>query len=276
MSKNSLPSSFRGLILFVSLTIFCSSPAWSQALSSEQALRARVQQFYTHLQMAQFSDALTLVTKATRNDFLNGRHNPPQAFTLDKVRFDPPDAPSPKKAEVIVVIDTFAPGSVTPVKIPETSNWVLEGGAWCFEAPKPHVASFGDLTKGGQSKSAAQEEVTFSNFKEDMGKLAIGQKGVATFSFKVVASHPVSLDVSTFCDCLVVKNLKKTYQPGETGSFRIEFDSTNYLEDYGQTIAVKTMPGGGTTKLLVTGFVRRPDAPKPEKAETPEKKPSVP
>jgi hypothetical protein len=102
-----------------------------------------------------------------------------------------------------------------------------------------------------------------------MGKLAIGEKGVSLFRFKNVADHPVSLEVSTFCDCLVAKGLKKQYLPGESGELRLDFDSTNYLDDYAQSIFVKSHPGGITTKLLITGFVLRPDPERPDKPDKP-------
>jgi hypothetical protein len=232
-----------------------------------------VQQYYSYMQLGKFGEASAMVTKATRNNFLNTHKGPFLSFEFSTIRFDPADSANPQKAEVTVQLETFPFGAVAPVHSPETTAWILEGKAWYLEAPEPHVANFEKLFEGGkQAKPAPPEEAKFTAFNSDMGKLAVGEKGSAVFQFKNIANHPLTLEVSTYCDCLKLTNLKKQYQPGETAELRFTFDSTNYLDDYSQTVFVKTGPGGATIRLLVTGFVLRPGMEKPpEKPEKPEK-----
>ena len=237
----------------------------------EQSLRTRVQQFYSYMQLSQYADAAALVTKATRDNFQNTHRNPFLSFSLGTIRFEPAGSPAPKKAEVTVDLQVFPFGATATLHAAEATAWVQEGNNWYMEAPKPHVATFEELTKGGkQAKPEAPEEIKFATLQRDMGKLAIGEKGVALFAFKNSSNHPVTLEVTTYCDCLVVKNLKKQYQPGESAELRLEFDSKNYLDDYAQSVFVKSLPGGTTTKLLVNGFILRPGQEKPvEKPEKP-------
>jgi hypothetical protein len=237
-----------------------------QTPAYEQSLRARVQQYYGYMQQGKYTEAATLVTKATRDNFQNTHKGPFLSFNLDTIRFDPPGSPSPKKAEVTVMLETFPFGSVSTLHSPETTNWVRLGEIWSLEAPPPHVATFEELTKGGHpgQRQAPPDELKFTSVKSDLGKLKPGDIGVALFPFKNVSDHPVSLEVTTYCDCLVVKNLKKKYQPGETGELRLDFNSTNYLDEYAQTIFVKTSPGGVVTRLWITGYVVRLAPEKPE------------
>jgi hypothetical protein len=260
--------------LFLTVTVFLqAAPVQSgQSLPPyEESLRARVQQYYGFLQLGKFAEASTLVTRGTRENFQNTHKGPFLSFTLDAIHFDPAGSTAPRKAAVTVQLEVFPFGAVSTLHAPETTNWTRVGEIWYLEAPPPHVATFEELTKGGkQAKTAPPDEIKFTTFKSDMGKLKIGEKGVSIFPFKNTSDHPTTLEVTTYCDCLLVKGLKKQYQAGETGELRVDFDSTNYLDDYAQTIFVKTLPGGASTRLLITGFVLRPNQEKPETPQKPD------
>jgi hypothetical protein len=163
-----------------------------------------------------------------------------------------------------VVIEAFPLGAVSAVHASETTTWEQVGKSWYLEAPVPHVATFEELTAGGKDSKAAPADVKFATLESDMGKLKHGETGEAVFPFENTTHHPVTLEVTTYCECLAPKDLKKKYLPGETGELRLTFNSRDYLDDYAQTITVKTLPGGGTTNVHVKGFVTRPGAETPE------------
>jgi beta-lactamase regulating signal transducer with metallopeptidase domain len=231
------------------------------------ALHARVQQYYSYMQQGRYGEAASFTTKATRNNFLNTHRNQFLSVKIDSVQlWGVKTADGPYRAQVTAQLETSPFGAVATVFSPETTTWAQVGKTWYLEAPAPHVPTFEELTAGGKpNKPEAPVDVKFATTESDMGKLKHGETGVAIFPFKNTTDHPVTIEVSTYCECLVVKNLKKRYQPGETGELRLDFNSSQYLDDYAQTIFVKTLPGGATTSVHVKGFVIRPQAEIPSK-----------
>jgi hypothetical protein len=233
-----------------------------QSVSQEKELRDRVERFYSLLQENRLSQAMNFVTEETGDNFLSW---PKGDFTTPKILEVKPSGPSsPSRAEVTV--DVQIPGPVgTPIHLKSTTSWTLANGTWLLVAAK--------ATSGGLQKVFTQPapppppppELKFEKDAFSFGQVDGGGTTTATFEFKNIADHSVHLDITTFCECLVVKDLKKEYQPGESGKFKVDFHAQDYSVgfSYGQSILVKTRPGPGGQALLIEGFIM----PKPASAK---------
>ena len=224
----------------------------------EQALRARVEDFYSLMQLGRWAQAEAYVTEKSKENFRNESKKPFLGFQVESVKLNP----SGHDATVTVriqVVTAFSP--TTPMPFPRTTHWRLVDGLWYVVAPKPKPGGlqsvFGSLQGKGSSAAARRsEELKFKGHRYGLGTIQQGQVKVARFPFTNVTDHVVTLTaVLTGCECLRVKTEKKEYQPGESGEVVIEFDPTGYKDPYSQTIVVKTDPGGLTTFLTVHGYV---------------------
>ncbi len=227
----------------------------------EQALRDRVNKFYGLMRLGRFDDAEAFITDDTKPNFREEPKGPFLSFEIVGIKFETQGSAGPTRARVTVSLEIFTPPNPQTVSRQAITPWIRAGDTWLLESPKFKNADFRDLTKSAPRKPLPPVEVKFEKDRFAMGNVIRGQKATARFAFKNISDHPVSLEVSTFCDCLVVKNLKAEYKPGESGEFTVEFDSTEYLDEYAQTIVAKSSPGGAETHLLITGYVPRPPPP---------------
>jgi hypothetical protein len=236
----------------------------------EQALRARVEGFYGLLQVGKYVEAEAYITEASRQNFRDWPKGPFLSFEITAFKFETKQSGTPDRVQVTVEQQVFVPPSPAPVAAQSITNWLRVGDTWVLDAPKVEIPTFQRLfdRKPKPGRAAPPPiEVKFEKDRASMGNISHGQKGTVHFAFKNISDHTVSLEVNTFCECLVVKNLKPEYKPGEVADLTLELDSTEYLEEYAQTIIVKSSPGGAQTNLLVSGYIPRPAPP----AEKPEK-----
>jgi hypothetical protein len=253
-------------------------PKQPEVSKQEQALRARIAEFYYLLQQGAWVQAEAYVTEDTR-EFFSGQSrntllgsNPSVGFKIDSVKLDPDG----QGATAVVTLQVFTKFSPTPLPMPRTSSWRLVKGAWYLAAPKPDSKAPDSLFEAKDSRPPASEELKFKGHRFGFGIVQPGQIKTARFPFTNVTTHVVKLAaVLTSCDCLKVKTAKKEYKPGESGELVIEFDPTGYTEFYDQTIVVKTDPGDLRTDLAVDGYValRPRETPKTEEESKPAKKP---
>jgi hypothetical protein len=222
----------------------------------EQALRNRVEQFYSLMQLSRFADAEVYVTEATRQNFIDQPKGPFLSFEISTIKFEAKANATPDKAEVTVQQEVFVPPAPAPIRATSVTTWIRIGDTWMLQAPKVDIPTFTklfDRKPKGPRPPPPPVEVKFDKESAEMGKVTRGQKGFAHFKFKNISDHPVSLEINTYCDCLTVKNLKPEYKAGESGEITVELDSTEFLEEYMQTIMVKTLPGTAETRLLISG-----------------------
>ena len=216
-------------------------------------MRARVDRFYSLIQEGHISQAMNLVTEDTRDNFLGW---PKGDFTSAKILDLKPSEPaSHERADVTV--DLQVPGPTgTPIHMKSMTSWKLVDGVWFLVAAKAQPPNFQKIFM--QTAAPSQPpELQFEKEEFLFGEVASGGTTTATFEFKNIADHPVQLDITTYCDCLVVKDLKKQYEPGETGKFKVDFHAQVYpiKISYSQTLLVKTRPGLGGQSLLIKGYI---------------------
>lgn len=87
----------------------------------------------------------------------------------------------------------------------------------------------------------------FDTRRVDFGKVKKGEKREHTFRFINMGTAPLVIDLISACDCTTVTyDQGKAYQPGESGSIHIVFDSTE--KDASETVGIElflknTIPG---------------------------------
>lgn len=232
------------------------SPAAQSVDTGEQALRVRVQEFYGLLQTGRFSEAENYLTSDSKETFRYQRRSPLLGFEIKSVNLDA----GGKTATVEVLTQTAAPTFATsPIPLASILHWRLVGDTWYAVIPKPNPDAFKALFGGGSKPVPKPEELKFKGHTYTFADFPQGAVKVARFPFKNVTDHTVTItDIETSCDCLKAEIEKKQYAPGESGELAIKFDSANYVQEYAQTIVVKTDPGNRVTFLVVRGFVLSP------------------
>ena len=63
-----------------------------------------------------------------------------------------------------------------------------------------------------------------------LGPVKRGEKAEATFQFRNAGTLPLTIELVSACDCTTLDYDARTYQPGETGTIHITFDSTEKEE----------------------------------------------
>ncbi len=231
----------------------------NQAPRSEQALRARVEEFYSLCQQGQLDRAATYVTEDTRENFRSERRGAFLSFQVESVKLDSGAQAATVSIEKRIFSAQMPMGGGLPIV--ETTRWRLVKGEWSVEIPKRDPKTLADLFSGSGQKGATPstpttEELKFKGHTYSFAKIAPGQIKVAEFPFTNATDHAVTItDVVTGCDCLTAKLEKKRYKPGESGVLAVTFNPKGYARQYGQTLVVKTDPGSQITYLKVVGYV---------------------
>jgi len=249
-----VPTVVAAFLFLVSLT---SAHPDSTPEETKATLRARVEEFYSLLQLGRWDPAEAYVVESSREAYRNESKNPFLGFQVDSIKLDPDG----KSAAVVVQIQFIAGFSPTPVSLSRTSRWKLVDGAWYIEIPPGQPRGDNSLAlfqPGPKTSAPPPEELEFKGHRFGLGKMQPGEKKVARFPFANVTDHVVRIsEVLTGCDCLQVRLEKKEYTPGESGEVVVEFDSTGYENEYTQTLVVRTDPGNIPVYLTVNAFVIR-------------------
>jgi hypothetical protein len=218
------------------------SPLWASD-ELETALRRRVTEYYSLMQVGRWADAKELITAESRDTFLIGHKGPFAEYSIKSVTIT-----ADKKATVVVKLLIPTGMSVALVPVERSTTWRLVQNEWYLELPQAELNPVTQLYRarpGGAAKSVPPAlEVRFKSNEINIGKIEPDHPTEARFEFTNVTDHPVTLEVFTSCECLTVKGLKRSYAPGELGEFTLVFDPANYKERYIQTIVVTTQPGG--------------------------------
>jgi len=121
----------------------------------EEALRARVVQFYSLLQEGKFRQAENLVAEESRELFYAMPKSKITEFRLDRMEFAE-DFQSAKLAVATPLISPFLGGS--KILFPMTNKWKLLDGQWfvVFEK-RPPITPFGPMGSSAPSSSSKPE-----------------------------------------------------------------------------------------------------------------------
>jgi uncharacterized protein DUF1573 len=223
--------------------------------SQADALRKRVEEYYSLLQAGRYTQAEDYMTPDSKEPF---RRVPKSAFLGFEIKTLNLDSDK-KTAAVVVQVQAFMPGlSSQPVEMPYNSNWRLVDGVWYLVFPKEMPMS--PLSAISNNTSTPQiprtEELKFKGHHYNLAKIDRGQKKVARFPFTNVTDHVVTItQVITGTPLLTVENYKKEYKPGESGVLAIDFVPDDIERDYAQTVVFRTNPGNTITHLLVTAYI---------------------
>lgn len=239
----------------------------------EQALRRRVEEFYTLLQAANWDKAEAYVTKDSKEHYRSQQKKPFPGFRVDSIEVDPEGRSATVRVAVFIFTE-FAPG---PIPTPRTTRWRRERGKWYVIVPKPDPYALQSLQDAQQQAgspsgvSPLAEELKFKGHRYGLGWVVPGEIRVARFPFANETDHTVTItQVDTGCECLRVNLEKKDYKPGESGEIAVEFNPAGYQRDYSQTVVVITSPGNRKSFLTVYGYVVPPDAAKTEQGKPPD------
>jgi len=255
---------FWALGLFVPLLApLPSNPGFSSGQaegSGEAALRARVQELYGCLQEGNWSKAETYLTESSRETFRHQDKQRVDMFQIKSVKLEKED-----RAEVVVVVPASGP-SAASFSVPQTTSWRLVGGIWYLELPPPDLNPATTLFSKPKNALPPRPVVQELEFKTEwfgLGNIQPGKVLVARFPFTNVSKHVVTIaEVINGCDYLRVKEQHKEYKPGESGVLEMELDSSSPALQVPQTltvtVVVKSSPGGGLTKLTLSGIVPPP------------------
>lgn len=242
--------------------------AGAEGSDQEQALRGRVEGFYSLMQVARWSQAEAYVAQDSLENYRDQSKKPFLDFEISSIQLDP----GGESATVTVQMTFFTMYSPQPLTLPRSTRWRLVDGDWYVEVPKPDPAAMSKVfsSKGKGSSPRPPEELKFEGHRYGLGVLQPGEVKVARFPFTNVTDHVVTIsEVILGCECLKLKTEKMSYEPGESGELVIEFDSTGIEYQYGQSVMLKTAPGDRTTYLTIVAHVVPPHlaAPKPEEEE---------
>lgn len=121
----------------------------------EEALRARVQQFYQFHVEGKFRQAEALVAEESKDDFYSSNKPRCLKFEVPTVEFS--DEFTKAKATVVCHMYVNMMGFMQkPVPVPLPSHWKLVAGQWFWYAPPvSNVTPFGNMKPGGGDTTGA-------------------------------------------------------------------------------------------------------------------------
>lgn len=100
-------------------------------------------------------------------------------------------------------------------------------------------------------ENAEEPKVVFSETQFDFGFVQEGKVVEHTFKFKNEGKKDLEIkDIRTSCGCTAALVSQKLLKPGEEGTIRIEFDSSNRFGRLSRTITVTTNELEAPTKVL--------------------------
>jgi uncharacterized protein DUF1573 len=222
--------------------------------NSLSALRTRVKEFYGFLRVGNWSRAEAYVTPESLDTFRNENKTPFLSFQINSIHM----RPDGRSARVEATLKVQTPYSGEPFPFPRKTSWRLVGGLWSVEVPKPPLHPLRSMFTQPPPSSASSlvrqpAELKFESVESIVDLIQLGEIRTVRFAFTNVSDHAVRLGkVITGCDCMRLKDGKKEYKPGESGTLEFEWDPVHRdfayaLED---TISVHTEPGGAVTFLM--------------------------
>ncbi|HEY7333982.1 MAG TPA: hypothetical protein VH639_03795 [Bryobacteraceae bacterium] len=125
----------RSALLLLPLAALAQTPAPEAPREVDQALRARVTEFFQDLVDAKFVDALDLVAADTKNDYFASAKTPVKEFRIRDVKY----ASGFEKAAVTLDVKRLWKFSISAgqdteavADVPMTTTWKLEKGKWVW------------------------------------------------------------------------------------------------------------------------------------------------
>ena len=208
---------------------------------AEEAVQQRAEEFYSLLLSNRVTDGEAYVTQDTLENYKRLRSNPFQDFEVKSVELDSEGTSA--KVETTIMFFIAQAGQELPYR--RLTNWRLENGEWRMIVPNP-------IRRPIERVSQGPPALEFRENRIDLGIFTKDEKKQARFFFTNVTDSPIEIsEVATGCTCLTPTYEQNMYGPGESGELVIEFDPAKFRSLYGQTIEVKTEPGGRSHLLSI-------------------------
>ena len=235
------------------------------AATSEEALRARVEECYNALQQGDWRKAEKYLTKESKPAFRNQSKKPIPGYEIQSIKIEPDG----KTATVTVAVPIVSATTPRPIFVPRPTTWRLMGHAWYMDLPRPEPGGQ-QLAMGSRppavrpgSGLVPSKDLRFASSWSGLGEVPTNAVKVASFSFTNVSTHVVTLsDFHLGCDCLRLKTKQMEYKPGESGTLEIEFDraklAVSIEQSFEQDIIFQTNPGGGSVRLTISALLLAP------------------
>jgi Protein of unknown function (DUF1573) len=255
----------KGLGLLFAL-VFCWTPGQAKPENQgrEQALRQRVEAYYSLEQVGRYKEAEDYILPDSRETYESTQKGPFLGYKIQSVTFDSQG----RSARVTVLIRSFV-GKVgsKPLDMPYTTQWRLEKGKWFLWLAKKVSASPLQYLREHSGKGAPPAPaLEWKGHNYNLATVILGEKKVARFPFKNVSGHTVTISkVITGTPLLKVEDYKKEYKPGESGELAVEFHADEVMGDWGDTLVIETEPGNQHSFLTVRAYI-----PPPPRDVTPE------
>lgn len=115
-------------------------------------------------------------------------------------------------------------------------------------------------TASGNADSKGVPRISFEQNLHDFGRVIEGEK--ITYAFKFSNSGSADLlitDVKSSCGCTVPEFTKEPLKPGEGGTIKVTFDSSNRKGFQNKTITVISNTIPSTTELKIKAMVIVPE-----------------
>jgi len=127
----------------------------------DQALRARIGEFYDLHVKGDFRRAEALVAEDTKDFFYNGNKPRYLSFEIAKIKYNDDFT----QAQVTVMCEQYIhfPGfEGKPMKVPTPSTWKFENGKWCWYVDQERLRDtpFGRMTPGSTPAAASTAPLT--------------------------------------------------------------------------------------------------------------------
>jgi len=224
----------RRAALFVAIGLLAAGAMLRAASSTEQELRARVEQLYGALQRSDWRQAEKYLTKESRPIFRNLPKRPVRGYEIESVKLQA----NGEGAEVVVGTPaSFGMMPGRPLFIPQRTYWRQVKGRWYLELPEARAGGLPSNQLGQERASAPPlslhpKDLKFQFTWQSVGSIHKGEVKVARFPFTNVSQRAVTLaDVQTDCPCLRIKSLQREFKPGEAGALEFELDPSNLSFD---------------------------------------------
>jgi len=266
--KNRVKRRFLAASLLAACYLLAPGPLVMASSSSEEALRARVEQCYSALQQGDWRKAEKYVTKDSKPIYRSQTKKPLAAYQIQSIKIEPDG----RTATVVVLVPIVSAAMPRPMPVPRTTLWRLINHVWYMELydsdpnARQEIFSMAPGRVPSPTPLSFSKDLKFESTWCSLGNVESGATPVARFHFTNVSTHSVTLDdIQLGCDCLRLKTQPKEYKPGESGTLEIEFDPASLgftvEESFSQAVVLKTEPGGMYVKLTIAALVA--PAPKP-------------
>lgn len=129
----------------------------------DEALRARIKQFYDLHIKGDFRKAEALVAEDTKDYFYS--HNKPKYLSCEIKKIDYLDKFTKAAAVVTCVQNIAVPGFSGTFPVPEPSAWKIDDGKWCWYIDPANIgrSPFGKMTPGPDTPIANGKPISITN-----------------------------------------------------------------------------------------------------------------